>query len=180
MSRIGKAPITVPSGAKIAIDGDVFTAEGPKGKVTERLFPEDCPVKLEDGVLTVTRTSNSPPVRAKHGLLRALLANAVHGVTEGFSKKLEIHGVGYRGEVKGREVHFALGYSHPVVFPIPEDIQVEIDKNNRITVSGANRQVVGQVAAEIRALRKPDPYKAKGIRYSDEIIRRKVGKAGGR
>ena len=114
------------------------------------------------------------------GLQRALLANAVNGVTKGFSKQLEIVGVGYRGEVKGREVHFALGYSHPVIFPVPEGITVIIDKAGKISVAGANRQQVGQVAAEIRGLRPPDPYKAKGIRYSDERIRRKVGKAGAR
>lgn len=179
MSRIGNQPITVPSGAKVKLEDGHFMAEGPKGKVMEKLLPE-CPVEIDAGVIKVTRRGNSGPVRAKHGLVRALLANAVHGVTTGFSKRLEIVGVGYRGEIKGREAHFALGYSHPVIFPIPEGITIEIDKQNKISISGANRQQVGQVSAEIRSLRPPDPYKAKGIRYSDEQIRRKVGKAGAR
>ena len=179
MSRIGKQPIPIPKGAKVKIEDGVFVAEGPKGKVTEPIFPE-CPVVVEDGEVRISRAGDSGSVRAKHGLQRALLANAVNGVTEGFSKQLEIVGVGYRGEVKGSEVHFALGYSHPVVFPVPEGITVVIDKSNKISVAGANRQQVGQVAAEIRGLRPPDPYKAKGIRYSDERIRRKVGKAGAR
>lgn len=180
MSRIGNAPITIPSAAKVALDGDQFTAEGPKGKVRLRVYPGECPVTIEDGTITVERVSEAGPVRAKHGLTRALLANAVQGVTEGFVKTLEIVGVGYRGEIKGKEAHFALGFSHPVVFRIPDGISVEIDKANKITIEGADRQKVGQVAAEIRSLRPPDPYKAKGIRYSGEQIRRKVGKAGAR
>ncbi len=179
MSRIGRMPISIPKGAKVKIEDNVFVAEGPKGKVSERLF-EECPVKIDDGVIQVERTSELGAVRAKHGLVRALLANAVTGVTQGFTKELEIVGVGYRGEVKGQEVHFALGYSHPVIFPIPDGISIEIDKSNKVTISGADRQKVGQVAAEIRSLRPPDPYKAKGVRYSDEHIRRKVGKAGAR
>ncbi len=177
MSRIGKQPITVPKGAKVEIRDGMFVAEGAKGRVEQKLLPE-CPVKIEDGVIKVERLDDTGPSRSKHGLMRALLNNAVNGVTTGFTKKLEVVGVGYRGDVKGREVHFALGYSHPIVFPIPEQIEIEIDRNNRITITGADRQRVGQVAAEIRSLRPPDPYKAKGIRYSDEIIRRKVGKAG--
>ena len=177
MSRIGLQPISVPKGTKVKIDGDRFIAEGPRGKVTQAVFPE-CPVKIEGGTVEVSRIDDSGPVRAKHGLSRALLANAVNGVTEGFKKQLEVVGVGYRGDVKGEEIHFALGYSHPVIFPIPKGIEVEIDKKNVITIQGADRQQVGQVAAEIRRLRPPDPYKAKGIRYSDEVIRRKVGKAG--
>lgn len=179
MSRIGEQPIPVPPGAKVKIDNGRFVSEGPKGKVEQRLLPE-CPVTIEDGVIKVSRLNDSKPVRAKHGLVRALLANAVSGVTQGFTKQLEIVGVGYRGDVKGREVHFSLGYSHAVVYPIPEHIEIEIDRNNKITIQGADRQQVGQVAAEIRRLRPPDPYKAKGIRYSDELIRRKVGKAGAR
>jgi len=179
MSRIGRLPIPVPKGAKIEIKDRSFTAEGPKGKVTERIMPE-CEVELADGEIRVTRKNDTKPARSKHGLQRALLANAVLGVTKGFTKTLEIVGVGYRGEVKGREVHFALGYSHPVIFSIPDGIEVGIDKNNKITVTGANRRDVGQVSAEIRHFRPPDPYKAKGIRYSDEVIRRKVGKAGAR
>lgn len=178
MSRIGRAPIQIPSGTKVAIDGGVFTAEGPKGKVSQSLF-DDFGVKLEDGVVTVSRPGESGPERAKHGLLRSLLANAVEGAANGFQKTLDIVGVGYRAEVKERAVHFALGYSHPVIFPIPDGIEVEVDaKANRVRVKGADKQQVGQVAAEIRRLRKPDPYKGKGIKYTDEIVRRKVGKAG--
>jgi large subunit ribosomal protein L6 len=179
MSRIGKQPIELPKGAKVKIEGTSFIAEGPRGKVVETLFPE-CPVEIADGVITVTRLSESATARARHGLSRSLLSNAVQGVTEGFKKELEVVGVGYKGEVKGRALELALGYSHPVVYSLPEGIDVEIDKANKITISGANRQQVGQVAAELRALRPPDPYKAKGIRYSGEVIRRKVGKAGAR
>lgn len=179
MSRIGKQPIPIPKGTKVKIEDGLFVAEGPKGKVAEKLFPE-CPVEIEDGVIRVSRTHEVGPVRAKHGLVRSLLANAVRGVTSGFTKELEIVGVGYRGEVKGKEAHFALGFSHPVVYPIPEGITMEIDKSNKVSIHGANRQQVGQVAAEIRRLRPPDPYKAKGIRYAGEQIRRKVGKAGAR
>jgi large subunit ribosomal protein L6 len=170
-------PITVPAGVKVTIADGLFVADGPRGQVSERLL-DGIPVEIEDGVVTVTRRDDSGEMRSRHGLVRALLANAVQGANEGFTKKLEIHGVGYRAEVKGREINFALGFSHPVVFAIPEGIEVEIDKQNRITVSGPRRQQVGQVAAEIRALRKPEPYKGKGIRYADEEIRRKVGKAG--
>lgn len=177
MSRIGMQPIEVPKGAKVEIKDGVFTAEGPKGKVSQTLF-EGFPVKIDDGVVSVGRPSDSGPDRARHGLLRSLLSNAVEGVSSGFSKQLEIVGVGYRAEVKGHEVHFSLGYSHPVIFPVPQGISIEVDKSNRVTVSGADRQQVGQVAAEIRQLRKPDPYKAKGVKYIDEVIRRKVGKAG--
>jgi large subunit ribosomal protein L6 len=178
MSRIGNSPIDVPQGTRVAVDAGIFTAEGPKGKVSQSLF-EDFDVKIDDGTVTVARPGDTGPERAKHGLLRSLLANAVQGVSTGFQKTLDIVGVGYRAEVKGREVHFALGYSHPIVYPIPEGIDIEVEaKANRVTVSGADKQQVGQVAAEIRKLRKPDPYKAKGIKYTDEIVRRKVGKAG--
>ncbi|MEM7050759.1 MAG: 50S ribosomal protein L6 [Acidobacteriota bacterium] len=177
MSRIGRMPVPIPKGAKIDIADGVFTAEGPKGKVMQSLF-DGFPVEMEDGQITVGRPGDTGPDRSKHGLLRSLISNAVIGVTEGFSKELEIIGVGYRAEVKGKEIHFALGYSHPVIFAIPDGIAIEIDKNYRMKVSGADRQQVGQVAAEIRSLRRPDPYKGKGIKYSDEVIRRKVGKAG--
>ena len=178
MSRIGRAPIPVPAGTKVSVEDGVFTAEGPRGKVSQGLF-EQFPVKVEEGVVTVSRPGDTGPERAKHGLLRSLLANAVNGAATGFEKSLDIVGVGYRAEVRGAEIHFALGYSHPVVFPIPEGIDVEIDaKANRVRIKGADKQVVGQVAAEIRRLRKPDPYKGKGIKYTGEILRRKVGKAG--
>jgi large subunit ribosomal protein L6 len=177
MSRVGLKPIPVPQGVEIAMADGVFTAEGPKGKVSQPLFA-GFPVAVEDGEVRVSRPGDTGPERSKHGLLRALLANAVQGAAAGFTRQLDIVGVGYRAEVKGQEIHFALGYSHPVVYSIPATIAVEIDKSNRITVSGADRQQVGQVAAEIRRLRKPDPYKGKGIKYTDEVIRRKVGKAG--
>lgn len=179
MSRVGKQPIPVPKGVAVEVKDDVFVAKGPKGEVRERILPE-CGVELEDGEIRVTRKGDSKLARSRHGLIRALLANAVSGAEKGFTKNLEIVGVGYRGEVKGNEVHLALGFSHPVVYAIPDGISVEIDKNNKIAVTGANRQRVGQVAAELRRFRPPDPYKAKGIRYSDEVIRRKVGKAGAR
>ena len=179
MSRIGLQPIAVPKAVKVKIESDRLTAEGPKGKVSEQVFRE-CPVTIDGGIISVSRVDDSGPVRAKHGLARALYANAVAGVAEGFKKELEVVGVGYRGDVKGKEVHFALGYSHPVIYPIPDGISIEIDKKNNITIEGADRQQVGQVAAEIRGLRPPDPYKAKGIRYRGELIRRKVGKAGAR
>ena len=177
MSRIGKQPIEVPNGTKVEIKDDVFVAQGPKGTVSQGLF-EGFPVEIDNSTVTVSRPSDLGPDRARHGLLRSLLANAVQGVTQGWTKTLDIVGVGYRAEVKGQELHLALGFSHPVIYPIPEGISMEVDKNNRVTVTGADRQQVGQVAAEIRSLRKPDPYKGKGIKYTDEIIRRKVGKAG--
>jgi large subunit ribosomal protein L6 len=179
MSRIGKMPIQVPAGTKIEVKDGTFLAEGPKGKVAQPVFP-GFPVEVKDNVVTIARSGDSGPERSKHGLLRALLANAVHGVSTGFTKELDIVGVGYRAEVKGAQVQFALGYSHPVLFDIPEGIKIEIDRTGKITVSGADRQKVGQVAAEIRSLRRPDPYKGKGIKYTKEILRRKVGKAGGK
>jgi len=177
MSRVGRKPIEIPKGVKIQIADGQFVAEGPKGQVKQALI-DGFPVKVENGIVSVERSGETGPDRAKHGLMRALLANAVKGVAEGFSQGLEIIGVGYKAEVRGSEVHFALGYSHPVVFPIPAGIKIEIDKANRMTVSGADRQLLGQVCAEIRRLRPPDPYKGKGIKFSDEVIRRKVGKAG--
>src|ERR1700730_1415924 len=185
MSRIGKMPSPVPKGTRVELKDGLFTAEGPKGKVSTPVF-DGFPVEVrkQDGepaeVVTVSRSGDSGPERSKHGLLRALLANAVNGAANGFTKQLDIVGVGYKAEVKGALVQFALGYSHPVLFDIPQGIKIEIDKSNRVTVSGADRQKVGQVAAEIRRLRKPDPYKGKGIKYTNEVLRRKVGKAGGK
>ena len=179
MSRIGKMPIQVPNGTNVEIKDGVFTAQGPKGKVAQPLF-DGFPIQVDGNTVTISRPGDSGPERAKHGLLRALLANAVQGVTAGFSKQLDIVGVGYRAEVKGTFVQFALGYSHPVIYTIPETIKIEIDKSNRITISGADRQQVGQVAAEIRSLRRPDPYKGKGIKYTKEVLRLKAGKAGGK
>jgi len=178
MSRIGKMPIEIPSGVKIQLDEEFFTAEGPKGRVRQELIP-GFPVRVEDGVVRVERPSETGPDRAKHGLLRALLANAVQGVSQGFSRVLEIVGVGYKAEIKGQEIHFALGYSHPIVYKIPQGIQADLDpKANRLTFSSADKQLLGQVCAEIKRLRVPDPYKGKGIKFAGELIRRKVGKAG--
>ena len=180
MSRIGRMPIQVPNGTKVEVEDGVFTAQGPKGKVAQPLF-DGYPVQVDGNVVSIERPGDTGPERSRHGLLRALLANAVQGVSAGFSKQLDLVGVGYRAEVKGGHVQFALGYSHPVIYNIPEGIKIEIDaKTNRITVSGADRQQVGQVAAEIRSLRRPDPYKGKGIKYTNEILRRKAGKAGGK
>jgi large subunit ribosomal protein L6 len=146
--------------------------------VSERLL-DGVPVEIDEGEIRVSRRGDSGELRARHGLMRALVANAVMGVSAGFTKRLEIHGVGYRAQLRGREIHLSLGYSHPVVFPVPEGIDVEVDERaGRIAVHGADRQLVGQVAANIRELRKPEPYKGKGIRYSDEQVKRKVGKAG--
>ena len=180
MSRIGKMPIAVPQGTKVEVRDGTFVAEGPKGRVEQALFA-GFPVEVKEGEVTVARPGDSGPERSRHGLLRALLANAVQGATGGFVRQLDIVGVGYRAEVKGNQVQFALGYSHPVLYDVPEGIKIEVDtKANRVTVSGADRQKVGQVAAEIRGLRRPDPYKGKGIKYTGEVLRRKVGKAGGK
>ncbi len=178
MSRVGRKPIPVPSGIKVSVDGGAFLAEGPKGQVRLPLLAE-IPVAIKNGQIEVTRLGEEGKDRAKHGLIRALLANAVRGVSEGFVKELEVIGVGYKAEIKGDKVHFALGYSHPVVFPIPNGIKVELDqKAMRLKISGADRQLVGQVAAEIRGLRKPDPYKGKGIKYREEVLKMKEGKSG--
>jgi len=173
-------PIPVPKGTKVEVRDGTFVAEGPRGRVEQALFA-GFPVEIKDGQITVARPGDEGPERSRHGLLRALLANAVQGASGGFSKQLDIVGVGYRAEVKGNQVQLALGYSHAVLYDIPAGIKIEVDaKANRVTVSGADRQKVGQVAAEIRGLRKPDPYKGKGIKYTGEILRRKVGKAGGK
>ena len=177
MSRVGNMPIEIPGGSKVELKNGEILVEGPKGKLRQPSH-EGIDVEIEGSTITLSRKGKSGTARARHGLARALLANAVRGVTEGFKKELEIVGVGYRAEVSGKQVNFSLGYSHPVKYPIPEGIEVEIDKQNKITVSGADKQKVGQVAAEIRGLRKPDPYKGKGIRYVGEMLRLKVGKAG--
>lgn len=170
----------IPKGVDVKSDGNAVRVKGPKGELTTRV-PTGLTVSIENGLVRFSRSSEEPQQRAFHGLLRSLVANSVEGVTKGFSKDLEIVGVGYKAEVKGRAVIFSLGYSHPVNFPIPEGISVNLDaKAGKLTVSGADRQKVGQTAAEIRKLRVPDPYKAKGIKYAEEVIRRKVGKAGGK
>jgi large subunit ribosomal protein L6 len=175
MSRIGNKPIPVPSGVKIQIKDDLIDVQGPKGKMAVPL-PRGIHFEQKDGILLAKRDTDDH--RALHGLARALVANAVTGVTAGFKKDLDIVGVGYRAEVKGKNVVLALGYSHPIEFPIPEGIQIAIEKQTHMTVSGANKNQVGQVAANLRALRPPDPYKQKGVRITGERLKKKAGKAG--
>ena len=176
MSRIGKLPIQSPSGVTITVDSDAIKVSGSKGNLeTPQL--EGVKVTIEDGVLTVTRDNDEPKNRAKHGLLRALINNMVQGVTTGFSKKLEINGVGFRVALAGDTLKMNLGFSHEVNYKLPQGIQAEVQQNT-ITVSGIDKQQVGQVAAEIRALKKPEPYKGKGIKYENERILRKSGKSG--
>jgi large subunit ribosomal protein L6 len=180
MSRIGKKEIALPKGVEVKKDGNAVTVKGPKGSLTTTLV-EGIDVKIANNVVQFTRSDEEGKSKAFHGLVRALVANNVRGVTEGFKKELDIVGVGYRAEVKGKEVVFQLGYSHPVRFAIPKGIDINVDaKSGHIIITGIDKQQVGQTAAEIRALREPDPYKGKGIKYSDEIIRRKAGKAAGK
>lgn len=180
MSRIGKKEIPLPKGVEVKQDGNAVVVKGPKGSLATQLIP-GISVAVENNVVKFERRDEEKKTRAFHGLMRALVANNVRGVSEGFKRELDIIGVGYRAEVKGREVVFQLGYSHPVKFAIPEGIDIAIEaKTGHITITGIDRQKVGQTAAEIRALREPDPYKGKGIKYSDEIIRRKAGKAAGK
>jgi large subunit ribosomal protein L6 len=175
MSRIGNKPIPVPSGVKIALAPDKIDVQGPKGKLSVAI-PRGISFEQKDGVLNVKRESDEH--RAVHGLARALVANAVHGVTLGFKKEMDIVGVGYRAELKGKAVAFALGKSHPIQFPVPEGIQIAVDKQTHLIISGADKGQVGQVAADIRSLRPPDPYKQKGIRITGERLKKKAGKAG--
>ena len=175
MSRIGNKPIPVPQGVKVALRGNYIDVQGPKGKMTLGI-PQGITFEQKDSILTATRATENH--RALHGLARALVANAVHGVTTGFKKDLDIVGVGYRAELKGKVVAFALGKSHHIEFKIPEGIQIAVDKQTHIVVSGADKGQVGQVAADIRSLRPPDPYKQKGIRITGERLKKKAGKAG--
>jgi large subunit ribosomal protein L6 len=177
MSRIGRLPVPIPSGVDVAIDGQAVTVKGPKGTLALTVV-EPIAVVKEDAVIRVTRPSDDGKVRALHGLSRTLIANMVTGVTEGYSKTLEIVGVGYRVQAKGKDLEFSLGYSHPVLVTPPEGITFRVEAPTRFVVEGIDKQLVGETAARIRKLRKPDPYKAKGVRYQGEVIRRKVGKAG--
>jgi len=177
MSRIGKKPITVPKGVTVTIDEGAVEVQGPKGKLRQ-WHPAGITFELADGHLRAKRAGDDPGLAKFHGLSRSLIANAVTGVTQGFKRELDIVGVGYRAEVKGKQVIFALGYSHPVVFDIPAGIDVAIEKQTHITVTGVNRQLVGQVAANMRRLRRPDPYKQKGVRYTGEVLKKKAGKTG--
>ncbi len=176
MSRIGKLPIEIPSGVTITVDSDVINVEGPKGKLVVPHF-SDVTVALEDGNAVVTRKDDQKIAKSQHGLQRALLNNAVVGVTSGFEKKLEVNGVGFRVAGGGQEIEMQLGFSHPVKYKAQDGVTLTVNKME-IVVNGIDKQAVGQVAAEIRALKKPEPYKGKGIKYSDEVILRKAGKAG--
>ena len=178
MSRIGKQPIVVPQGVKVQIDDRTVRAEGPKGKLSQPV-PAGLTAKLDNGHLVITREGDDRTVRAIHGLTRALVANMVHGVKDGFERKLEIVGIGYRAQLQGRNIQLALGYSHPIIFPLPETITADIERQVSITLRGPDKALLGETAAKLRSLRKPDPYKGKGIKYSDEVIRRKVGKKAG-
>ena len=175
MSRIGKKPISVPSGVTVTIDPDVVRVHGPKGELSERI-PRDISVAQDGEELTVTRPTDRGEHRALHGLTRSLVANMVEGVTSGFQKTLEIQGVGYRAQLKGRDLELALGYSHPVPIKAPDGIEFEVPQPTRIVVKGISKQLVGEIAANIRKKRPPEPYKGKGIRYEGEYVARKVGK----
>ena len=177
MSRIGKKPIAIPKGVKVDVVAGAVDVQGPKGKLRQSL-PAGIGFEVKGEELQARTLREDPELGKFHGLARSLVANAVRGVTEGFRKDLDIVGVGYRAEVKGKQVHFALGYSHPVIFDIPAGIDIAIDKQTHVTVTGIDRQLVGQVAANIRSLRKPDPYKQKGVRYTGEVLKKKAGKTG--
>ncbi|WP_407318965.1 50S ribosomal protein L6 [Isoptericola halotolerans] len=177
MSRIGKLPVPVPAGVDVTISGALVTVKGPKGSL-EHTVPAPITVEQEDGTLKVARPDEERESRALHGLTRTLLANMITGVTNGYEKKLEIVGTGYRVTAKGSDLEFALGFSHPVKVSAPEGITFAVESPTKFSVSGIDKQQVGEVSANIRKIRKPEPYKGKGVRYADEVVRRKVGKAG--
>jgi large subunit ribosomal protein L6 len=178
VSRIGKLPVTIPTGVKVDLEANALRLEGPKGKLQTAL-PGGLDVKVEGNLLRVERLSEDRKIRALHGLTRKLIANMTQGVSQGFTRVLDINGVGYRAEVKGQEIHMTLGYSHPVVFSLPAGVSAAVERQVIITLSGADRQVLGESAAKIRSLRPPEPYKGKGIKYREEVIKRKAGKAVG-
>ncbi len=178
MSRIGKLPISIPDGVKIVLKDRDICVEGPKGKLMAEV-PSGIQVKIEGSQLQVSRESEEVKFKALHGLARKLIANMVEGVSRGFSRVLEINGVGYRAEVKGADLHLTLGYSHPVLFPLPSGVTATVERQTLVTLQSADKQLLGQAAAMIRALRPPEPYKGKGVKYREEVIRRKAGKAVG-
>ena len=178
MSRIGRLPIPVPSGVEVTIDGSTVTVKGPKGTLTHTVVEPISVSKADDGTLQVTRPNDERDARARHGLTRTLIANMITGVTQGYEKGLEIVGTGYRVQAKGTDLEFALGYSHPIVFPAPDGISFAVESPTKFKVIGIDKQQVGEVAANIRKLRKPEPFKGKGVRYENEVVRRKAGKAG--
>lgn len=177
MSRIGKLPIEIPKGVTVTFDDSVLTVKGPKGQLSRQLM-DAVAVSIEEGKVLITRPDESIKSRSAHGLTRTLVNNMVVGVTNGYQTDLEINGVGYRAEVKGSELHLSLGYSHPVVYPLPQGIAVEVDKMTKLSVKGIDKELVGQTAAKIRSFRGPEPYKGKGIKYATETILRKAGKTG--
>ena len=177
MSRIGKKPIAIPKGVTVKVDGNTVDVKGPKGQLRQAL-PPGINAVVEDGQLVTRKSSEARELDAFHGLARSLVNNAVTGVTEGFKKELDIVGVGYRAELKGKPVVLALGYSHPINFDVPAGIDIAIEKQTHLTVTGVDRQLVGQVAANLRRLRKPDPYQQKGVRYTGEVLKKKAGKTG--
>lgn len=175
MSRIGKTPIPIPAGVTAKIEGQTVVAKGPKGELSVSIHPE-MKLKLEDGTISVERPSNAKMHRSLHGLSRTLVANVIDGVTKGFEKKLEIIGVGYRAELKGKNLMLTIGFSHPILFAPPEEIKITTEGNNIVVVQGIHKELVGQVAAKLRSLKPPEPYKGKGIRYLGEFVRKKAGK----
>ncbi len=177
MSRIGRAPITIPAGVDVTLDGNTITVKGPKGSATRTVNPE-LTVAVENGTITISRPNDEKYTRSIHGLNRTLVANMVHGVTEGFSKTLEVNGVGYRAAKEGNKLVMNLGFSHQVFVPEIEGITIDVPNPNTVVISGTDKQKVGQFAAEVRGKRPPEPYKGKGIKYADEVIRRKEGKTG--
>jgi large subunit ribosomal protein L6 len=178
MSRVGQQPIPIPSGVEVVVEGARVRVKGPKGEL-EHEAPASIAVARAGDDVVVTRPDDERDNRELHGLTRSLVANMVQGVKDGFQRKLEIVGIGYRAQLQGKNLQLALGYSHPVIFPLPEGVQAEVEKQVSITLRGADKALLGQTAAQLRALRKPDPYKGKGIKYAEEQIRRKVGKKAG-
>jgi large subunit ribosomal protein L6 len=178
VSRIGKKPIDIPQGVKVRVEGALVSADGPKGTLSQPI-PEGLSANLQDSRLLISRAGDARTLRALHGLTRSLVANMVHGVKDGFERKLDIVGIGYRAQLQGRAIQLALGFSHPVIFALPDGITAEVERQVAITLRGADKALLGQTAAKLRALRKPDPYKGKGIRYAGEVVRKKVGKKAG-
>ena len=177
MSRIGKMPVTVPSGVEVISDGSHLTVKGPKGTL-ERVLPRAMTIVVADNTVTVSRPTNSSPHRSLHGLTRTLVANMVDGVSKGFVKELDLVGVGFRAAKAGNDLVLTLGYSHPIRYTPPEDVDIAVPAPTQVVISGANKEIVGQVAAKIRSFRKPEPYKGKGVLYKGEVLRRKAGKSG--
>jgi large subunit ribosomal protein L6 len=177
MSRIGKLPISVPDGVKVAIDSSSVKIDGPKGALTHKV-PAEIEVSHKENTLVISIKSENKKLSGLHGLTRSLIANMVEGVSKGFEKRLELVGIGYRAELKDKQLHFTLGYSHPICLDLPAGITAKVEKQTQLTIEGADKQLVGETAANIRSLKKPEPYKGKGIKYSNETIKRKIGKKG--